>query len=160
MRIWILTRSLIAVAALALACPAPASAQKRVVLSLALSPSTISFPSADPDTTPVVTAGAITVRYGIKDKNENDVWQLTVQAAGDLQSGSATIPVSNISWSASPAPPFQNGVLSSTLAQLLASGATDVNPAAAATVVFRLANSWSYNVGTYTQSIVFTLTSQ
>ena len=160
MRVSSLTRLFIALAVLALAWPAPASAQKRVGLSLALSPSTISFPSADPDTMPVVTAAAITVTYGIKDKNKDDTWQLTVQAAGDLQSGSATIPISNISWSASPAPPFQNGVLSSTLAQLMASGRTDVNPAAAATVVFRLANSWSYDVGTYTQSIVFTLTSQ
>jgi hypothetical protein len=160
MRVAILTRSLIVLAVLALAWPAPAAAQRRVALSLALSPITISFPSADPDTTPVVTAGAITITYGIRDKNKDDVWQLTVQAAGDLQSGSATIPISNISWSASPAPPFQNGVLSSTLAQLLASGPTDVSPAATATVVFRLANSWSYNVGTYTQSIVFTLTSQ
>jgi hypothetical protein len=160
MGISILIRALIVCAALALACPAPAAAQKRVVLNLAISPTTISFPSADPDTTPVVTAGAVTLTYGIKDKNKNDIWQLTVQAAGDLQSGSATIPVSSISWSASPAPPFQNGVLSSTLAQLLASGRTDVSPDAAATVVFRLTNSWSYNVGTYTQSIVFTLTSQ
>jgi hypothetical protein len=138
--------------------PGAASAQSSS-LTLGISPSSIAFPSGDPDTTPVLMAGALTVTYGVKDKNKNDAWTLTVQASGDLVSGSAVIPAANVSWTATPAPPFRNGVLSAAVAQTLATSTTDVNPPATGTVVFSLSNSWSYNVGTYSQTIVFTITS-
>jgi len=137
--------------------PGSATAQ---TLTLALSPTTVSFPTGDPDTTPTLRAPALTVTYGIRDKNTLDDWTLTVQANGDLVAGSAVIPISNVTWTATPAPPFRNGVLSAAVAQTLATGATDIKPPQNATVVFSLSNSWSYNVGTYSQTIVFTLTSQ
>jgi hypothetical protein len=151
--------SLLLVGSAVLLSPGQAAAQA-VKLNLTISPTTIAFPSGDPDTVPTLTAPAMTITYGVRDKNANDNWTLTVQASGDLVAGSAVIPAANVSWTATPAPPFRNGVLSASVAQTMASGNTDVNPAQIGTVVFSLSNSWSYNVGTYNQTIVFTLTSQ
>ncbi len=47
--------------------------------------------------------------------------------------------------------------LSKTVAQPLASGTGMVNPTKQSQITFRLANSWNYNAGLYTQTIVFTL---
>jgi hypothetical protein len=86
-------------------------------------------------------------------------WHLSVLANGDLVSGSSTIPVTNVTWTATPAPPFQNGTLSRTTAQRMAGGTGNLNPAVHGSVIFRLVNSWTYTAGTYTQTLVFTLSS-
>jgi hypothetical protein len=39
----------------------------------------------------------------------------------------------------------------------MASGINNLNPATNGSVIFRLANAWTYTAGTYTQTIVFTL---
>lgn len=132
----------------------PANAQ---TLSLSLSPSTFFFASADPDTTPSISSGAITVSYRVRN-NTGGNWAITLLAGGDLSSGSDAIPAGNVTWTATPAPPFQNGTLSNSVSQTLASGSGNVNPTATGTVTFSLANSWSYNVGIYAQTVVFTLT--
>jgi hypothetical protein len=62
-----------------------------------------------------------------------------------------------VSWTATPAPPYQSGTLSKTIAQRVASGTGNVNPAVNGSVTFRLANSWLYSAGNYTQTLVFTL---
>jgi len=129
-----------------------ASAQR---LELSVSPTSISFPSADPDVSPTIAAAPVVV--SIRIRQSSGPWQLTVLANGDLMSGSQTVDISNVSWTATPVPPFQNGTLSRTVAQRMASGTGTVNPAKDGTVTFRLANSWNYNAGTYTQTLVFTL---
>jgi hypothetical protein len=48
--------------------------------------------------------------------------------------------------------------MSKTVAQRLASGTGQVNPTRQGQVTFRLANSWNYTAGLYTQTVVFTLT--
>jgi len=133
----------------------PAAAAQRV--NLAISPSTITFASADPDATPSIVAPPITVTYEV-DKNGGGSWDISLLASGDLTAGSATISISNVTWTASPTPRFQAGTLSSTVAQTLASGTANVNKPLDGTVIFRLANSWTYNVGSYSTSVVFTLT--
>ncbi len=143
----------------ALMCLVPlwtASPAKAQTLTLTLSRSTITFNSADPDTTPSVTAPAITVTYRVR-QNGGGNWQITLLANQDLTSGSATINVTNVTWTAAPSPPFQNGTLSRSVAQRLAGGSGNVNPARTGTVVFSLANSWTYNVGVYTATVSFTL---
>lgn len=137
----------------ALMAPSAASAQ---TLSLSLSRTTIPFASADPDTTPSVIAPLVTVTYRVRNNFGN--WQLTLLAAGNLSSGSATIPVSAVTWTATPVPPFQSGTMSSTVAQRLAGGSGNINPAQTGQVTFQLANSWDYNVGTYSTVFTFTLT--
>ena len=72
-------------------------------------------------------------------------------------SGASTIPISNVSWIATPSPPFRNGTLS-TVAQTLATGAGTAL-LQQGDVTFRLTNSWNYTVGNYTQTVTFTLTS-
>jgi hypothetical protein len=133
--------------------PADAAAQR---LELSLNPRVVTFPSSDPDTTPVVAAAPLNVTYRIR-ANGNNPWTLTVLAQGDLNSGSQTVDISNVTWVATPAPPFQGGTLSRTVAQTLASGTGNSNPASTGSVTFRLANSWTYAAGIYTQTVVFTL---
>ena len=68
------------------------------------------------------------------------------------------VDISNISWVATPSPPFQNGVMSKTVAQRVASGTGNVANTSQGQITFRLANSWNYTAGLYTQTVVFTLT--
>jgi hypothetical protein len=135
---------------------AAAAAQPGVKLDVTITPVTVTFPLSDPDTVPIVSATPIQISYRIR---QNDgPWTMTVLASGDLIAGSSTVDISNVTWVATPAPPFQSGVLSKTVAQRLASGTGTINPARQGQVTFRLANSWIYNAGLYTQTIVFTLT--
>jgi hypothetical protein len=156
------SRALVLAAALALAASARPSGQGRgggnnPQLDLSVSPASISFPGADPDVTPVIAAAPVVVTVRVR--QNAGPWTLTVLAGGDLIAGPATVDISNVSWTATPAPPFQNGTLSKTVAQTLASGTGDVNPAQNGSVTFRLANSWTYSAGNYTQTLVFTLSS-
>ena len=131
--------------------PRPASAQ--VIL---IAPATISFPSSDPDTVPVISAPSIRVTY-LALGPAGRPWTITIRAGGALVSGASTIPISNVSWLATPSPPFRNGTLS-TIAQTLATG-TGTAVLARGDVTFQFANSWNYTVGNYTQTITFTLSS-
>lgn len=149
-----LVRRRIAVAVVAaLLAPVNTSAQQ---LTLQINPRRVTFASADPDTTPVVYGQPIVVTYRIR-SNQNNPWQITLLADGDLIDGASTVDISNVSWTATPAPPFQNGTLNKTVEQVLASGNGNVNPARTGSVVFQLANSWSYPSGVYSQTVVITL---
>jgi hypothetical protein len=133
--------------------PTDAVAQR---LDLSLSSAVITFPSSDPDAVPLISASPVQVTYRVR-QNNNAPWSLTVLAAGDLISGPSRVDISSVTWVATPAPPFQNGTLSKTVAQRVASGTGNVNPDSLGSITFRLANSWTYNTGTYTQTILFTL---
>ena len=134
------------------AAPGTAYAQR---FDLSLSPTVVSFPPSDPDAFPVVTSAPVTISYRVR--QHNAPWQITVLASGDLNAGGATVDISNVSWVATPAPPFRSGTLSKTVAQVVASGAGNVNPTASGSLTFRLTNAWTYSTGTYTQTLVFTL---
>ena len=133
--------------------PGHAAAQ---TLTMTISPSTITFANSDPDTTPTITAPNITVTYRVQSNGSNN-WRITLLAGGDLTAGSDIIPITNVTWTATPVPPFQSGTLSKTVAQTLASGTGSVTTSKTGTVSFKLANSWSYNVGSHTASVVFTI---
>jgi hypothetical protein len=124
-------------------------------LDLTISPLSISFASADPDVTPQIVAAPIVVNVRVR--QNSGPWSLTVLANGDLLSGGSTVDISNVTWTATPAPPFQGGTLSKTVAQRAASGTGTLNPGQNGSLTFRLANSWTYSAGNYTQTIVFTL---
>ena len=125
-------------------------------LELAISPAVITVPSADPDSMPVLSSSPVQVNYRVR-QNNRQTWLLTVVANGDLVSGASTIDISAVSWIASPSPPFQNGTLSKTTAQMVATGPGNVASPSTGTLTFRLANSWTYDAGIYTQTLVFTL---
>ena len=131
--------------------PCPAAAQL-----LQVQPATISFPSSDPDTVPVIAATPIRVSY-IAQGSPTNPWTITVRAEGNLISSAATIPISTVSWTATPKPRFTDGTLT-TFAQTLATGTGLIN-IERGDVTFRFVNSWNYTVGNYTQTITFTLSS-
>ena len=85
-----------------------------------LSPCVITFPVQPPDALPTVDAPPVTVTYRVRQNNAAP-WFLTVLAGGDLISGASRVDISNVTWVATPAPPFQNGTLSKTVAQRIAS---------------------------------------
>lgn len=147
------TRTALLVATLPWVWGMPAHAQR---LDLTVTPVTITFAPADPDTVPVVASAPVQVSYRVR--QHKGPWTITLLAGGDLISGSAAVDISNVTWIATPAPPFQNGTMSKTVAQPLASGTDMVNPARQGQITFRLANSWNYAAGLYTQTVVFTLT--
>ena len=147
---------LIAVSALALlavvASPRQASAQLLLV-----QPATITFPSSDPDTVPVIAAAPIRVSYHrarsagtTLDDYGARRGRLDLRRVDDSD-------LERLVAARRPSPPFRNGTLS-TVAQTLATGTGFIN-IARGDVTFRFANSWNYTVGNYTQTITFTLSS-
>jgi hypothetical protein len=126
-------------------------------LALSLSRTTIPFASANPDDTPFVAAPVVTVTYRVRG-NLFGNWQITLLSSGNLSGTGGTIPVSTVTWTATPAPPFQAGTMSATVAQRLAGGSGNVDPSRTGQVFFLFANSWDYNVGTYSATFTFTLT--
>jgi len=123
-------------------------------LTLTVSPSSISFSDADPDLTPHLAANrTVSVTIRVRNNGTNN-WRLTNLAAGDL---SPSIPISNISWTVTPQPPFVNGSMSKSVAQIAAQGTGNVNPAQTGTFTFTIANLWSYNTGSFSQNTTFTL---
>ena len=135
-------------------CRIAAAAQR---LDLSLSPRVITFPSSDPGHRARDLGRARAGHLSRAAEQQGAPWSLTVLAAGDLISGSSRVDISNVTWVATPAPPFQNGTLSKTVAQRVASGTGNVNPDTTGSITFRLANSWTYSTGTYTQTVLFTL---
>ncbi len=137
-----------------LAAPTTVEAQ---LLNLTVSPLLVTFPSTgDPDTVPLLVAPPMTIQYRVR-QNNFQPWMLTVVANGNLASGPSQINISAVTWVATPAPPFRNGTMSSTQAQIVASGTGNVNPTTTGTVTLRLANSWNYDTGTYLAIVTFTL---
>ena len=136
--------------------PSPASAQSPR-LELSVSRQYINFTLGDPDVEPVVSAAPIAVSYRIRGLQGKATWQLTVLACGDLVSGPSTVDIFNVTWVATPAPPFRSGTLNRTVAQVVASGSGSENPTQVGSLIFRMNNSWTYDSGIYTQTIVFTL---
>jgi len=123
-------------------------------LDLTVNPLSFAYPSGNPDTMPTVSGPVITVTYRVR-QNAGAPWHLAVRANGDLQAGTATIPTTNTTWTAT-----NLGTGSGTLTnsdQTLVSGIGNVNPARSGTITFTLLNLWTYSAGTYTQTIVFTL---
>jgi hypothetical protein len=132
--------------------PPLASAQR---LDLSVAPQVISFPGGDPDAAPGVSSVPVQVQYRVR--QNTGPWTLTLLSGGDLNAGGATVDIANVGWVAAPSPPFRNGTLSKTVAQVLASGTGTANPLQTGTLTFRLNNSWTYSAGVYTQTVFFTL---
>jgi hypothetical protein len=122
---------------------------------LTLTPTAISFPDSDPNTVPSIPANsAVTASVNAK-TNAGMTITLSVLAQGDLVSGSNTIPINNITWTAT-GTGFISGTMNKTTSQLAGQWTTSVN--STGTFSYRLANSWSYATGNYTQTVTYTLT--
>ena len=156
---------LIAVAAVALVQPLSAvtdtkpltvSATVAATAKLTLTSATVTFPDADPDVTPSIPAneGAITVTAKAKTGAASPV-TLTLLAATDLTSGSDTIAISNVTWTATGGG-FVAGTMNNSVAQTVGSWTGSGNRTG--TQSFVLANSWSYATGSYSAAATYTLT--
>jgi hypothetical protein len=133
----------------------PASADSaRLTLDVAA----LSFPSADPDVVPQVSAleNPVTVEVTIRAGNPS-IADLTVVSSGDLQSGADVIPIDRVSWTAN-GDGFTSGVLSKNGPQPVGQW-FGKRIDAVGTLWFQLENSWDYAAGFYSQTVVYTLTS-
>lgn len=116
----------------------------------------VSFPDQSPDIVPVIGPRNISVMVDVR-ATPGSPWILTMIANSDLTSGTDVIPIGNVSWIASPSPPFRGGTLSTVVPAVLGNGVSHYT--ATATLGFYLQNSWDYVPGTYTATATVTLSS-
>lgn len=123
---------------------------------LTISPQTINFPDADPDTTPSINAmeNPLMVTVQAQTKKHNTV-TLTVLSLGDLVSGANTIPIGNVRWTATGAG-FVRGILSK--AAPVTAGSWTGPGTRSGTFSYTMANSWNYRRGDYRATVIYTLT--
>ncbi len=121
---------------------------------LSFSATTLTFPDADPGTTPLVPASQnpITVTASVRFGSGQAI--LTVLASDDLRSGMDVIPISALTWTAS-GTGFVGGSMSRTTAQMVATWNTSDRYVGSLT--FRLGNSWNYASGNYGTTLTYTL---
>lgn len=125
------------------------------IARLSLSSSSLAFPDADPDSVPQVPAAtSVTVTAKARATRLATV-SLTVLANDDLRSGVTTIPVQHLTWTASGGG-FVPGTVSRAAAQTLASWTGSGVRTGTQDYFFR--NLWTHPTGTYTVTIVYTLT--
>lgn len=123
---------------------------------LSLSTAAISFPDADPDTVPSIPAGGGPIAITAKARaTPGAPITLTVEALDDLRSGTDVIPASALTWTAT-GPGFVDGTVVRGTAQTLASWTT--SGVHTGTQAYWLRNLWTYATGTYTLTLVYTLT--
>jgi hypothetical protein len=124
---------------------------------LTLGVGAINFADADPDTTPSIpaTENAVSVTAKIR-TGASSTATLTHRAGGNLSAGGAiTIPINNVSWTATGAG-YVAGTMSSS-SDVPAASWTGSN-SYGGTFSFFIVNSWTYTTGNYTVSATYTLT--
>lgn len=121
---------------------------------LTLGVAAINFADADPDVTPSIGSAAFNIDVKARTSGLGNV-TLTVVAGNDLASGSDTIGISALSWTATGSG-FQPGTSNKTTAQTVGSWTGSGSPTG--TQTYALANSWTYATGTYTATLNYTLT--
>lgn len=124
---------------------------------LSITPATINFADADPTSVPLVYATENPVQVTVRIRKDPSAALLAtlVCQGGPLVSGANTILSSNISWTAA-GTGLVAGTLSSSTPQTVGSWTASGNYTG--TLNFSLVNLWTYSIGTYTGSILYTLT--
>jgi hypothetical protein len=124
--------------------------------SLTVSTGTLTFPNSNPETVPSIgpTEGVVSITAKARTSAGSPV-TLTLNAAADLKSGSDTIAISNITWTASGAG-FAPGTMAVLTEVTVASWTGSGNRSGSQT--FAMANSWDYATGSYTTTATYTLT--
>jgi hypothetical protein len=124
-------------------------------VTLSLGSNSITFGNADPLSVSSIAAteGAITVTAKARTPFNVGV-NLTVLASDDLKSGSSTIGIENVSWTATGSG-FQGGTLSKTAAQTV--GSWTGPGTRSGTISYSLTNNPSFPTGTYSTTLTYTL---
>jgi hypothetical protein len=133
-----------------------ASANVATMAKLALTPASLVFPDADPDLLPAIPSsnGPVTITAKARSSPGSPV-TLTMLATDDLRSGMETIPISALKWTATGSG-FLAGTASRSSSQLVATWGN--SGARTGTQAFTLDNAWERATGTYSVSLVYTLT--
>lgn len=158
----VLVGAVLALAAAPQARAATATANGTVTVAvgsaanLSLSSNNLTFGSVDPATTPSVppNEGDISVTVRMR-TGRLFASALTVIASDDLKAGAQVIGIDNVTWTSS-SPGFFAGTMDKALDQPV--GAWVGPGSRTGLVAYRFANSYSYVTGTYTTSIIYTLT--
>lgn len=141
--------------AAAQASTATVSANVGTLAKLNLSTASASFPDADPDLVPQVPAAGGPILITAKSRANPGVQVvLTLQAADDLRSGVNIIPASNITWTAT-GTGFVAGTLSKVAPVTVAAWSGSGVHSGSQQLYFR--NLWTHPTGTYTVSLLYTL---
>jgi hypothetical protein len=132
-----------------------ADAEFTSTAQLTITPLTIHFPNANPGifaTVPAQETMSVTANAQI---DVSSTATLTVMAGGNLISGTDSIPINKVSWTAT-----GNGFASGTMSKddPVAVGSWVGPGQHSGTISFSLANSWSYATGQYSQTVTYTLT--
>lgn len=144
--------------------PAPASSQTatatlsanvNTIAKLTLSTASVSFPDANPDTVPQVPSAGGPIAITAKSRATPGAQVvLTVLASDDLRSGLTVIPASNVTWTVSGAG-FVAGTLNKTTPVTLATWTGSGVRAGSQQWFFR--NVWTHPTGTFTATVIYTL---
>lgn len=115
----------------------------------------VTFADANPDLFPILAAQENPLPSTVKARIPTaQPLYLRSQSGGELVSGADTILINNITWSAT-GPGFISGTLSRLSPQVTG---TWTGPGEwSGTLSFSLANDWSYNVGNYSATVTYTL---
>ena len=154
------------VGAMALTVGFATLASAQALFQLVLTPSTISFPDANPTTIPSILASSqvdvFVKTASLSGSDVNYSWSVSALSSGDLQSGPDTIAITSVTWTSLGVSPCAScvcfaGTASSVAGQLMLSGTGEASVTCRKT--FTLANSWSYNPGSYSQVMSVTASS-
>jgi hypothetical protein len=116
----------------------------------------MNFPDADPDSVPSNPANVNPLSVTSSGRTgSSQTATLTCLAGGDLISGTNTILISNMTWTAT-GTGYVAGTMNRTTAQT--AGSWTGPGQRAGTFSYFLTNSWSYTTGNYSTSITYTLT--
>lgn len=121
---------------------------------LTLGATSITFPDSDPNSNPTVTAGPVTVTASVRTGATSSPG-LTVVTGGDLVAGTNTIPIGNITWTAT-GTGFVAGTMNKTTAQ--SAGQWTGSGSYSGSFTYALVNSWNYDTGSYSATATYTLT--
>jgi hypothetical protein len=132
------------------------NATVNAVAGLSFGTTSLNFASADPGASSSIAAteNPVSVTVNARTSTTGSV-TLTVLAGGDLVSGSDTIGINNVSWTATGSG-FVAGTMNKTTAQ--SAGSWSGSGIRTGSFSYALANSWSYASGAYTASVTYTLT--
>jgi hypothetical protein len=135
--------------------PATLSVSIPPMARLSFSTNSISFPDADPDLFPQVSATQGPIAITAKARAaQGAVVTLTVQASDDLRSGVTVLPASLVTWTGA-GPGFSGGTLSRAGPQLV--GTWTGSGVRSGTQSYQFENRWTHPAGTYTITLVYTL---
>ena len=124
---------------------------------VSFSTSSVTFPDADPGTTPFVPSVPAEVTISARARvPRNTQITLTLQSTDDLRSGVTLLPASLITWTVTGAG-FAGGTLSRTTPQLV--GRWTGSGVRTGTQNFRFENRWTHPTGIYSATLVYTLSS-